>query len=48
MMPGWVLALSVAGMGAADTLTGTSLLVVERRLGPPPPRSVIRDMPLVE
>jgi hypothetical protein len=47
-MPGWVLTLAVANMDVGDTLTFNSLLVSEYRLGPPPPRSVVRDVPLVE
>jgi len=48
LMPGWVLTLVVANMDVGDTLTFNSLLVREYRLGPPPPRSVVRDVPLVE
>jgi hypothetical protein len=48
LMPGWVLALVVANMDVGDTLSSSSLLVSEYRLGPPPPRSVVRDIPVVE
>jgi hypothetical protein len=48
LMPGWVIALVVSNMDAGDTMTYNSLLVSEYRLGPPPPRSVTRDLSLIE
>jgi len=47
-MPGWVLMIRGLNIDSGDTFTNNSLLVVEHRLGPPPPREVFRDLPLIE
>ena len=48
LMPGWSVLLSVLNMDVGDSLHHNAILVTEYRLGPPEPRQIVRDVPLVE
>jgi hypothetical protein len=47
-MPGWSVLLSVLNMDVGDSLHHNAILVTEYRLGPPEPRQIVRDVPIVE